>query len=93
MGSDGMIYSKKSFSILLWAFFLLPLALTWAKTHETIHNSGSSDNRLDLVFIGDRYFADEMVDYEKDVETIWSGMQSNYAFWNRYKNFVNVHII
>lgn len=88
-----MIYSKKSFSILLWAFFLLPLALTWAKTHETIHNSGSSDNRLDLVFIGDRYFADEMVDYEKDVETIWSGMQSNYAFWNRYKNFVNVHRI
>ena len=62
---------------LLLTFFYFNL---FATSYETIHNSGSSDNRLDLVFIGDRYFADEMVDYEKDVETIWSGMQSNYAF-------------
>jgi hypothetical protein len=73
---------------LLLIFFYFNL---FATSYETIHNSGSSDNRLDLVFIGDRYFADEMVNYEKDVETIWSGMQNNYAFWNRYQNFVNIH--
>jgi len=72
--------------------FLISLNL-YAVDFESIHYTGPSENRLDLVFIGDRYFADEMVDYEKDVETIWSAMQNNYAFWNRYKNFVNVHRI
>lgn len=75
---------------LLLTFFYFNL---FATSYETIHNSGSSDNRIDLVFIGDRYFADEMEKYESDVSGIWGGLKSHYAIWNRYSNFFNVHRI
>lgn len=65
----------------------------YAVEFESIHYTGPSENRLDLVFIGDRYFSDEMGEYEKDVNVIWQHLQKNYAFWDRYKNFFNIHRI
>ena len=65
----------------------------YAVEFESIHHTGRSENRLDLVFIGDRYFADEMGEYKEDVNVIWEHLQKNYTFWNRYKNFFNVHRI
>ena len=77
-------------------YFLLYISFfsaLFSTSYNTIHSSGASDNRLDLVFIGDRYFSDEIKQYEADVDNIWKSLYGEYAFWNRYKNFINVHRI
>ena len=75
-----------------WILFLISFNL-FSADHESLQQTGRSENRFDLVFIGDRYFADEMDQYHSDVNCIWQGMTEHYAFWNRYKNFFNIHRI
>ena len=75
-----------------WILFLISFNLFSAE-YTSIQNTGRSENRFDLVFIGDRYFEDEMNKYFEDVNYIWEALSRHYAFWNRYKNFFNVHRI
>jgi hypothetical protein len=60
---------------------------------EIINKTGLSENRFDLIFIGDRYFEDDMLSYKEDVSRIWSSLSSEHQFWRRYKKFFNVYRI
>jgi hypothetical protein len=75
-----------------WILFLISFKLFSAE-YTNIQHTGGSKNRFDLVFIGDRYFENEMDKYFEDVNYIWEALPRHYAFWNRYKNFFNVHRI
>ena len=83
---------KKKLSIVF--FIILRSAYCNADTtYEIIHRSGLSENRFDLIFIGDRFFENEMDDYEDQVSKIWHHLSTEHQFWRRYKKFFNVYRI
>ena len=60
---------------------------------ETIHKTGPSKNRFDIVFFNDLYFDGETNAYVKQVSLVWAKLKKELHFWNRYQNFFNVHRI
>ncbi|MFG3254651.1 M64 family metallopeptidase [Streptomyces sp. NPDC048172] len=51
-----------------------PLSAAEAKADgavEALHRTGSTEERLDLVFVGDGYTADQQEDFHKDAEAKW----------------------
>src|SRR5262245_21366268 len=56
----------------------------------TIRNNGASDNRVDVVVLGDGYTASELGKYATDVETFVQGM-FNQEPLRDYQRYFNVH--
>lgn len=56
----------------------------------TIIDNGDSDNRVDIVIIGDGYTAGELDKYEQDVAKVM-GDYFSVEPYNSYQNFFNVH--
>jgi hypothetical protein len=79
--------------ILFCHFFAFLACYSVDPSYETIHDSGPSENRFDLIFIGDRYFEDEMDKYADQIDKVWLELQELHGFWGRYQNFFNVHRI
>jgi len=72
--------------------FLLPASAN-AQTFETMIDNGPTDNRIDMVFVGDGYKADEIettyVDHvNAGIDYFFGGIQDPFP---RYQNFFNVH--
>jgi hypothetical protein len=61
-----------------------------AEPFETIVNHGDASNRVDVVFLGDGYTADEMSKFQADVQKFMQGMFEEEPF-REYQRYFNVH--
>jgi len=57
---------------------------------ETVHQTGHSANRLDILVMGDGYTTGEMGLFDEHVETLVAGLLANEPF-NRFSAFINIH--
>lgn len=58
----------------------------------TLIDNGPSDNRIDLVFVGDGYTADEMDIYHRDVLNVIASFFDEPPL-DTYANYFNVHVV
>ena len=87
--------------IKVFSFFLLVLVgslsplVAYAEPSETIINNGSSDNRVDIVVMGDGYTAAEMQKYRNDVQQFMQAFfaQEPYREYQMYFNVIRVDVI
>lgn len=72
---------------------LAPLDSAWE--FETIRWFGPSDNRIDMVFVGDGYQANDLLSYRTQVEQAWQFLEVRepYATYRRYFNVHRVDVI
>ena len=63
-----------------------------AQTLTTIHDTGPSDNRIDIVVLGDGYTQAELPKYASDVDRFMDGFFDQEPF-REYQNYFNVHRI
>jgi hypothetical protein len=78
-----------------WIFLLLLVlvSLPVSAAHTTIWNNGNSDNRVDVVFLGDGYTASQLGTlYTQHIDSMLDHMffEGEDPF-PRYRNFFNVH--
>ena len=87
--------SKNSYFLLFffWVFSLFcPSTFSFGEiSYETIHKTGPSVNRFDIVFFNDLYFDGETNAYAKHVSFAWNELKTKQQFWNRYEKFFNIH--
>lgn len=76
-------------AVFLWA--CPPIGTTQAE-EMTSYRTGSSDNRVDIVFLGDGYQAHELDLYEQHINGMLDHMFAQQPF-NRYEQFFNLHQI
>ncbi len=57
---------------------------------EVIQETGSSDNRIDFVFVGDGYTADDLDDYHADVINRWEELMTVEPF-STYRSYFNAY--
>src|ERR1051325_2447348 len=84
-------YTSRGVLSALFLLFCLP-QIALAESFETILNSGTPDNRVDIAILGDGYTAAEMQKYRNDVQALLNGFFLGAPF-REYKNFFNVHRI
>lgn len=72
---------------------LPPLDTAWES--ESIRWFGPSDNRIDMVFVGDGYQANDLQAYRDQVELAWKFLEVKepYATYRRYFNVHRVDVI
>lgn len=72
---------------------LPPLDSAWGT--ETIRWFGPSENRIDMVFVGDGYQADDLTVYRNQVQLAWQFLEAKepYATYRRYFNVHRVDVI
>ena len=58
----------------------------------TLIDNGPSENRIDLVFVGDGYTADEMDTYLDHVQNVITGFFNDEPL-DAYVNYFNVHVV
>jgi hypothetical protein len=70
-----------------------PLDIAWE--FETIRWFGPSDNRIDMVFVGDGYQANDLTAYRNHAEGAWQFLEARepYATYRRYFNVHRVDVI
>lgn len=60
---------------------------------QKLIDSGSPDNKLDIVVVGDGYTSSELEQYNQDVQTLMDTIFNNDSgldeFWSAYKNNIN----
>ena len=87
--------------IKVFSFFLLVLVgslsplVAYAEPSETIINNGSSDNRVDIVVMGDGYTVAEMQKYRTDVQQFMQAFfaQEPYREYQVYFNVIRVDVV
>ncbi|HEV7683082.1 MAG TPA: M64 family metallopeptidase [Pyrinomonadaceae bacterium] len=83
----------KSSRLMLAAFFLCVVfgnVSVQAEPYEVVLNNGNSQNRVDLVILGDGYTAAEQQKYRNDVQTLIQGFFSVEPFLE-YQKYFNVY--
>ncbi|MFM7051487.1 MAG: M64 family metallopeptidase, partial [Planctomycetota bacterium] len=70
-----------------------PLYTAW--NSESIRWRGPTANRIDMVFVGDGYQADDLALYRNHVESAWQYLESRqpYASYRRYFNVHRVDVL
>ena len=83
------------------SFFLLALLglasplVAYGEPTETIVNNGPSDNRVDIVVMGDGYTASQMDKYHADVQQMMQAFfaQEPYREYQRYFNIIRIDVV
>lgn len=60
---------------------------------ETLIYNGDSNNRIDVVFLGDGYIIDDTAKFRADVETMINYLFTEISPYTEYSPYFNVHII